>query len=801
MALFYCSPIDRIWYNESQLACESVGCVRVAFFARPFCGEVRRLLVAELEGTNVGPYEIKVLLGVGGMGQVYRARDPRLEREVAIKVLTASLAHEPGYLERFRREARAVAKLNHPHIVPVYDFGEQGDLTYLVMPLITGGTLREYLASRHILPLSEAVSIIEQVAGALQYAHERGLVHRDVKTANILISDEGRALLTDFGIVRLVQKEDAAATLTSMGAFVGSPEYAAPEMVVGEAIDHRVDVYALGVVLFQMLTGRLPFAGPTPVSLMMMQVQQPPPMPRSLNPDIPAAVEAVILKALAKAPAERYQTAAEFQAALRVASTAPPADMRYTSEPAAGAIADLPTISTYGMPPTPGSGPAPMPGSSPAIFPSAGLGSAPPPVWIGPGSSPSGWAAPDSSPMMPPGSGPSGWAAPSGSSTAPPLPPTYATGLSILPNQAPLSPPLATPLRQRRMLLVLGLALMVVVVLVGGSLGVLRVLSTRSGTPVPGATSTSVVSKATATFTTKPAAPAGTITEFNILPSGTAPWGIITGPGAALWFTEYSSDQIGRFTSAGAFNEFPVPTAGSLPLDITLGPDGNLWFTEYAGNQIGRLTPQGAFKEFPIPGAASKPWGITTGPDGNLWFTERIGKIGRITPQGIFNEFPLPTANGDPLEITLGPDGNLWFTEYGGNQIGRLTPQGAFKEFPIPGAASKPWGITTGPDGNLWFTEQAANHIGRITPTGTLTEFPVPTTNGQPVGITMGPDSDLWFTEFGDRIGRITPTGTLTEFPIPAAGSYPVGIAVGPDRNLWFTEYAGNQIGRITSGK
>ncbi|HEU5369870.1 MAG TPA: serine/threonine-protein kinase, partial [Ktedonobacterales bacterium] len=445
--------------------------------------------MAGLEGTNVGPYEIRALLGAGGMGQVYRAHDPRLERDVAIKVLSASLAQEPGYLERFRREARAVARLNHPNVVQVYDFGEQGDLTYLVMPLISGGTLREYLAHRQVLPLAEALAITEQVATALQYAHERGLVHRDVKPANILMTAEGRALLSDFGIVRLVQKEDNATTLTHMGAFVGSPEYAAPEMILGKPVDQRVDVYALGVILFQMLTGRMPFAGATPVVLMMMQAQQPPPAPRSLNPDIPPAVEAVILKALAKTPEERFQTAAELLAALRAASAAPSAGAGYTQAQTVGEVSNLPTIISTNTPPV---------GSGPAVYSPSGPGSVTPYVWPTPGSGPSSWPAPGSGPAggVYPGSGPAGWANPgsgpagwaaagSGPAAAPPLAPTFATGLSALPNQPPVAPRPSTPPRRRRMLLVVLVVLAVVLVAGGGTALGAALLSKGHATNTP----------------------------------------------------------------------------------------------------------------------------------------------------------------------------------------------------------------------------------------------------------------------------------------------------------------------------
>ena len=264
---------------------------------------------------TLGPYRLVSLLGAGGMSEVYRAHDPRLDREVAIKVLPVDLARQPGFLERFRREARNVAQLDHPNIMPIYDFGEQYGARYVVMPLIEGGTLRERIIEHGVCSLREAVTIIYQVALALEEAHGHGLVHRDVKPANILLAPGDRALLADFGIAcALADNHDAPLTQVGMG--IGTAEYMSPEQARGEPIDHRADVYGLGIVLFQALTGQVPFTSEDHFTTAMMQVYEDPPAPRSLNQTIPPAVEALILKALAKEPERRFQSAAAFARAL-----------------------------------------------------------------------------------------------------------------------------------------------------------------------------------------------------------------------------------------------------------------------------------------------------------------------------------------------------------------------------------------------------------------------------------------------------------------------------------------------------
>src|SRR5579885_1331473 len=268
---------------------------------------------------TLGPYRLLSLLGVGGMAEVYRAYDPRLDREVAIKLLPIDLAKRPGFLERFRHEARIVARLDHPNIMPIYDSGEEEGVMYVVMPLMEGGTVRDRIAQRGVCSLREATSIVYQVALALHEAHQHGLVHRDVKPANILLAPGERAVLADFGIARALA-DGSESSVDEPGIGIGTAEYMSPEQARGSPVDHRADVYALGIVLFQALTGRVPFAAADHFTTAYMQVHEPPPAPRSINPHIPPAVEAVILKALAKDPNQRFQSAAAFGVALAEAT-------------------------------------------------------------------------------------------------------------------------------------------------------------------------------------------------------------------------------------------------------------------------------------------------------------------------------------------------------------------------------------------------------------------------------------------------------------------------------------------------
>ncbi len=266
-----------------------------------------------MQAWRLGSYELIRRLGEGGMAQVYLARDVRLGREVAVKVLDQRLAERPGFRERFLREARVAAALDHPNIVPLYDFGDSDQLLYLVMPFVSGGSLQDML-HRAPFPAGEVATYGSQMADALDYAHQRNVIHRDVKPANMLLHADGRVLLSDFGLAKIVNPSSRPAAPRGHPD-AGTPEYMAPEQIEGRS-DERSDVYALGVVLYLLLTGHLPFTGSSSSLVMEGHLYRLPQQPRMLNSAITPAMQAVVLRALAKHPDDRFQHASELGAAL-----------------------------------------------------------------------------------------------------------------------------------------------------------------------------------------------------------------------------------------------------------------------------------------------------------------------------------------------------------------------------------------------------------------------------------------------------------------------------------------------------
>ena len=327
--------------------------------------------MASSEGRILGAYRLIERIGKGGMGEVYRAEHLKLGRESAIKILPANLAGEADFLKRFEREASSAARLEHPHILRVYDYGEQDGTPYLVMPYVKGGTLKDRLERGDVTP-GQIARYLTQIAEALDFAHAKGLLHRDVKPANILIDEHDEAYLGDFGIAKALEGSE---NLTRTGMGVGTPEYMAPEQAQGRA-DPRSDLYAVGIMVYQLVTGRVPYTGQSTVDVLMQHLQQPIPLEPLRNVD-PAAARAfgpILQRALAKDPNQRYQTGRELMQAVNVA----------ISQTGFDRWANAPTIVTRTPPPrwqgTPPGGSGTPPSYAPPPFtpPPARPGTPPP---------------------------------------------------------------------------------------------------------------------------------------------------------------------------------------------------------------------------------------------------------------------------------------------------------------------------------------------------------------------------------------------------------------------------------------
>ena len=270
-------------------------------------------------GQTVGRYRIIEPLGVGGMATVYKAFQPSLEREVALKVLRPGFAEDPEFFQRFQLEARSIARVRHAHIVQVFDFEQLDGRYVLAMEFLEGGTLKDRMsvlaAEGKRVPRNEIARIVSEVAAALSYAHELGIVHRDIKPSNVMLAGRDRAVVTDFGVAKIV----GGAGHTQTGVGIGTPEYMAPEQGTGASVDHRADIYSLGVMAYELLTGGVPFVADTPIAVVLAHMRDPLPLPSSVDPSVDAQTERILLKALAKDPGDRYASAIEFADALHAA--------------------------------------------------------------------------------------------------------------------------------------------------------------------------------------------------------------------------------------------------------------------------------------------------------------------------------------------------------------------------------------------------------------------------------------------------------------------------------------------------
>ncbi len=328
--------------------------------------------------TELGPYRLTRLLGRGGMGEVWLGFDTKLEREVAVKLMRKELLANEEAVKRFYREARAVARLNHPNIVQVYSIGDEHGVIYFVMELVDGETVTDSLKRENRLPVEEAVGILLQTIEGLSYAHARGIIHRDIKPSNLMLTREHRVKIADFGLAKMLETDTQ---MTASGVAMGSPNYMSPEQARGEEADHRSDIYALGISFYQMLLGELPFTAPTPLTVLLKQIQDPLPEPDELAALADGRVLQVIRKMTSKDPEERYQTYGGLAAA--VGEIAPQVMIRPSAHIATATMAASP----MGSRATPDASPIPTTGDGSDASPRFSRSPSPPPL---PGTQPTG---------------------------------------------------------------------------------------------------------------------------------------------------------------------------------------------------------------------------------------------------------------------------------------------------------------------------------------------------------------------------------------------------------------------------
>jgi serine/threonine protein kinase len=301
------------------------------------------------QGEQVGPYRIVEKLGRGGMATVFKAYHASLDRYVALKVLHPAFMEDPNFRARFQREARVVAKLEHPNIIPVYDFAEEDGKTYLVMKFVEGETLKARLQKRPLTP-EEGVELIETVGEALAFAHKQGILHRDVKPSNVMIADDGHIYLMDFGLARIAS---AGESTLSSDMMIGTPQYISPEQALGvRDLDAGTDIYSFGVLIYELVVGQVPFIADTPFSIIHDHIYSPLPLPRTLNPNVPESIERLLLKALAKDRNDRFETVEEMVAAFKAAIQGKPLPDEWV-DPATYVPPETLKIETSTPPPTP----------------------------------------------------------------------------------------------------------------------------------------------------------------------------------------------------------------------------------------------------------------------------------------------------------------------------------------------------------------------------------------------------------------------------------------------------------------
>jgi serine/threonine-protein kinase len=686
------------------------------------------LSIENLSGQKLGQYEVRDLLGMGGMGAVYRAHQAGLRRDVAVKVLPPALAQQREFLERFSREAQTAASLEHTNIVPVYDYGTYGGLSYVVMRLLTGGSLAERLSHRlksggGLPSFNETGDVLRGLAGALDYAHSRGVIHRDIKPNNVMFDDQGTPFLVDFGIAKITT---AATGLTGTGMTVGTPSYMAPEQWRGESVTPATDQYALGVMIYHMLTGRLPFEATTPFALMHKHLNEEPTPPQVWRSDLPEAVQDALRPAMAKVPGQRYPSVRDFsQAYERAIQGIEGKKTGFFTTPLPGSRPAPVSRTPTQPPPPPGTnlydGPTTPPSFSPTLTPPAAPASAAPPI-----------AAPVSTGSIP-----------------------------------------AEPRRTRLNGLVVALAALIVV---GLGAGILAVVSSQQQAAAEAATQTAVEASTQAFL----AAQAATNTAFALIPTETlTPSATATHTPSAT--PTYTSTPTATATSTPTATHTPTatptPTATHTP---TLTPSRTPTSTP-TPTATPTDTPTATHTATPATPVAVALRGITAriGPDsrypvaGTLVAGDRLDIIG-ISEDGAWYQIILPDGTRGWIVASaslVGTAGDL------------LSVPIALAPTDTPTHTATPTPTPTATPTATHTPTPTATPTATPTPTPTATATPTPTFTPTPTAtptLTPTPTATDTPTRIPTATSTITLTPSITPVPIiNCPGALPSQLYIG----------------------
>jgi DNA-binding beta-propeller fold protein YncE len=719
-------------------------------------------------GSVLAGFRIEGLAGVGGMGRVYRATQLALNRRVALKVIAPELADEPDFRARFERESHLSASIDHPNVIPVYEAGEAEGRLFIAMRWVEGTDLRSVIVAEGRLDPERAVAIVEQVAAALDAAHRGGLVHRDVKPANVMLTTthgQEHVYLTDFG---LTKKAASTTALTRTGYFVGTPDYMPPEQIMGERADARSDVYALGCLLFHTLTGRPPYDRGHEVAKMYAQVHDPPPSVVEGAPGTPAGLDAVITRALAKNPEERYPSAGDLGRASRAAlSGAVPSQPERNL--ATGLAAPEPAETAPGATGAAGLAPELAPTAPPAAPPT------PPP------STPAPAAEPDPAPTAPPDPGPT--AAPGGVPATPAPSPAEAPPAAA---QAPPSPaPPAEPPRRRAWPIALAAA-----VVVGAVAAILVATGVFSGNGENGSPSAEGADPASEDT---PAPPRVVAT----IRAGNGPDGIAV-DGNTVWVSNSRGDELRRIDAEiGRVGE-PVPV-GQNPDEVE-AEDGVVWVSNTDDGTVTRVetNPEGDPVVTATTPVGLGPEGLSLGPQ-LVWVAN--GDSDSVTRLDRANGNVLPPAipvQNKPIGIFVGED-TVWVTNSFSGSVTRLDPSDSTLQGVTRNVGRNIRNVIEG-FGYAWVASAVDN--GNITrldrETGKIVGKPITVGDFPKEMVFAG--GDLWVVnERSNNVMRIDPkTAKVVGKPIKV-GRFPVGIAAGAG-SLWVANNRSDTVTRIDPG-